>query len=281
VYYVIPQVWAWHRSRVQILRDAVARSLVIFPFEEKLLKEEGAEAKHVGHPLLDVMKITMSREEALQKFQLDPSRKVIGLLPGSRRREVELLLPEMLGAAEKILQSIPDAQFVLPLASTIQPELVQAQLARHPRVQVKIAESMRYNIRAAMDFAIVASGTATLETGLLLCPMVVVYRVPFVSALWIRSVIKIPHVGLINIVAGERVVPELLQQNCTAKTIAEASLKILTSPAESRRIKARLSEIKDSMGGPGASQRAAESVLDAYARSRAAGLPAAAAGVGA
>lgn len=264
VYYVIPQVWAWHQSRVEILKKCADRALVIFPFEEPFLKNAGANAEHVGHPLLDVMQITMDREEVFEKFKFDPAKKLIGLLPGSRRREVDALLPKMLGAAERIQSRMPGVQFALPRATTVPAEVIDAHLAKHPRVNVRVFDSNRYNVRAAMDFAIVASGTATLETGLLLCPMVIVYQVPAMTYWLAKRLVKIKHAGLINIIAGEEVVPELLQSRCTADNIARESVELLSNSAALNRVKSRLAEIKESMGGPGASLRAAENVLEVY-----------------
>jgi lipid-A-disaccharide synthase len=165
VYYVCPQIWAWHQSRVHKIRKFVDKALVILPFEETFMRERGVNAKFVGTPWLDMMILTMNREEVFEHFGLDTSKRLIGLLPGSRRREVESLLPVMLEAAEKIQAECPDVQFVIPRATTVKPELVD-HLLTMAQVPVKVVDAYRYNVRAAMDLTIVASGTATLETGL-------------------------------------------------------------------------------------------------------------------
>lgn len=273
VYYVIPQVWAWHRSRIHSIRKYVDLSLVIFPFEEKLLAETGAEVAHVGHPLLDIMILTMDREEVFRRFHLDASKKLIGLLPGSRKREVDALLPVMLEAAEKIQAEMEETQFVLPRASTVSREQIDRHLAA-AQVEVKVVDSYRYNVRDAMDFAIVTSGTATLETGLLLCPMVIVYKIAYPTWLIAKMLVQIPYAGLINIVAGDMVVPELLQDQCTAENVATRSLKILGDESEIEKIKYQLMRVKDKIGGSGASERAAGHILEVCARAKGEAAPA-------
>lgn len=261
VYYVPPQVWAWHKSRVHQLRKYVDRALVILPFEEPVHREAGVNVAYVGHPLLDVMILTMGREEVFEKFQFDPGKRLIGLLPGSRKREIDTLLPVMLRAAEMIHARDPQTQFVIPRAATIRREHLDRYLAAC-KVEVRVVDSFRYNVRNAMDFAIVTSGTATLETGLLLCPMVILYRVSALTWFIGKLVVNIPYIGLINIVAGDLIAPELLQDRCTPELVAERSMEILSNPAEIERIKGQLARVKEKMGGPGASRKAAECVLE-------------------
>ncbi|MCL5269011.1 MAG: lipid-A-disaccharide synthase [bacterium] len=261
VYYVCPQVWAWHHNRIHKLRKFVDKALVILPFEESFLRQGGVDARFVGTPWLDMMVLTMTREEVIVHFGLDPAKRIIGLLPGSRRREVESLLPTMLEAAEKIQAQAPDVQFVIPRATTVRPEIID-HLLTMAHVPVKVVDAYRYNVRAAMDLAIVASGTATLETGLLGTPMIIIYKVGFFSWLIAKGLVKIPYIGLINIVAGDMVVPELLQDQCTPQNIADRSLKILGDPREIERVKYQLAKVREKMGGRGASAQTAEIVLD-------------------
>jgi lipid-A-disaccharide synthase len=261
VYYVCPQVWAWHRSRITKIAKYVDKACVILPFEEAFLKQGGVNAEFVGSPWMDLMKLTMGRDEVFDHFGLNKEQKLIGLLPGSRKGEVEKLLPTMLEAAEKIHAAMPNTQFVIPRASTVKPEIID-HLLTMAQVQVKVVDAFRYNVRSAMDFAIVASGTATLETGLLGCPMVIIYRAHYLSWLIGKSLVKIPYIGLINIVAGDMVVPELLQEQCTPENIAEHVLRILGDPREVERVKYQLEKIKEKMGGAGASEKVATIVLD-------------------
>lgn len=264
VYYVIPQIWAWHRSRVKKIRKFVNRAVPILPFEEDFLRNEGVEAQYVGHPLLDIMKLTMNREEVFDHFGLDPAKKLITLLPGSRRKEVESLLPDMLDAAGLIAREEPAVQFVLPMAASLDREFVDGLLQRSP-VEVKVVDAFRYNVRAAADFAIVTSGTATLETGLLGVPQVIVYRVAPITWHLGRLVVDVPFLGLINLVAGERIADELLQDECTPQNIAERALAVLRDPAEIARTKEKLAKVREKLGGGGASRRVAEVVYEVYA----------------
>jgi lipid-A-disaccharide synthase len=261
VYYVCPQVWAWHRSRVQKIKKFVDKALVILPFEEGFLRGEGVDAQFVGTPWLDMMILTMDRAKVIEHFGLDPKKRIIGLLPGSRKREVETLLPVMLETAEKIQAACPDVQFVIPRAPTVKPEIVEHWLTM-AQVQVTVIDAFRYNARAAMDLAIVASGTATLETGLLGTPMVIIYKVAWLSWLIGKNLVKIPYIGLINIVAGDMVVPELIQEQCTPQNIADRCLQILTEPRDRERIVYQLEKVKEKMGGKGASDRVAKIILE-------------------
>jgi len=261
VYYVCPQIWAWQRSRIVKMRKYVDKALVILPFEESFFREGGVAAQFVGSPWMDMMILTMSREEVIAHFGLDPHKKIIGLLPGSRKREVETLLPVMLEAAEKIQAAMPDVQFVIPRATSVKPELID-HLITMAQVPVKVIDAYRYNMRAAMDLAVVASGTATLETGLLGTPMIIIYKVAYLTWLIGKYLVKIPYIGLINIVAGDMVVPELIQEQCTPQNIADRSLKILGDPREIERVKYQLTKVREKMGGRGASRRAAEVILE-------------------
>jgi lipid-A-disaccharide synthase len=262
VYYIMPQVWAWHRSRIYTLKELTKRLLVVFPFEKKLCESVNIkQVRYVGHPLLDVMNLTMTKEEVFAKFNFDPKKKLIGLLPGSRKPEIDRLLPAMLGAAERIQKALPDVQFALPRASTIKPELIQYYLST-ANVEVSMVDAFRYNVRSAMDFALVKSGTSTLETAILGCPMVVVYKVSFIAWIIGKSVVKLPYIGLVNIIAGEMLVPELLQNEATPMNIAEKTIEMLQDEKRLEGVRYALKKVTEKLGGPGASRRAAENVLE-------------------
>ena len=262
VYYIMPQVWAWHRSRIYTLKELTERLLVVFPFEKKLCESVNIkQVRYVGHPLLDVMNLTMTKEEVFAKFNFDPKKKLIGLLPGSRKPEIDRLLPAMLGAAERIQKALPDVQFALPRASTIKPELIQYYLST-ANVEVSMVDAFRYNVRSAMDFALVKSGTSTLETAILGCPMVVVYKVSFIAWIIGKSVVKLPYIGLVNIIAGEMLVPELLQNEATPMNIAEKTIEMLQDEKRLEGVRYALKKVTEKLGGPGASRCAAENVLE-------------------
>ncbi|MCD6384535.1 lipid-A-disaccharide synthase [Candidatus Sumerlaeota bacterium] len=260
-YYICPQVWAWRRGRIKTIAANVDKMLVVFPFEVPLLKDAGVDVTCVGHPLLDVINLTMTKEEVFEYFGFDPNKKLIGLLPGSRTSEINRHLPVMLEAAELIAQRMPDVQFVIPRASTIKRELIDFHLKNFSG-HIFVVDQYRYNVRSTMDFAIVASGTATLETAFLGCPMIIVYKVSFLSYLIAKSQVSIPYIGLVNIIAGNMLVPELIQNEATAHNIAEKTLQMLNDPETLSAIRYGMQKIKEKMGGPGASARAAKIILD-------------------
>jgi len=262
IYYIMPQVWAWHRSRIYTLRNLTDRMLVVFPFELKLCESVGMkQVRYVGHPLLDVMNLTMTKREVFERFGFDPQKKLIGILPGSRKPEIDRLLPIMVKAAERIKKLMPDVQFALPRASTIKPELIQYYLSTAD-VDIKVVDAFRYNVRSAMDFAMVKSGTSTLETAILTCPMVIIYRVSYLAWFIGKSVVKLPYIGLVNIIAGEMVVPELLQNEATPLNIAGKAIEILSDKGRLENVRYALGKVKEKLGGPGASRRAAREVLE-------------------
>jgi lipid-A-disaccharide synthase len=265
VYYISPQVWAWHATRILRIRQTVNLMMVLFPFEQKMYAKAGVNAVHVGHPMLDIMRLTMSKQEVFDKFRFDPTRKLIGLLPGSRKSEIIRHLPVMLEACEMMMAEAPDQfQFVIPRSSSVPTELLQKYVERYP-VPVRIVDQYRYNVRSALDFAIVKSGTSTLETAILLTPMVILYKVSFLTWLVAKTLIQIPWIGLVNIVAGGRVVPELVQDEATGANVSRAVLDILNDPERLQNMRFQLAQVKDSLGRPGASRRAARCVMEILA----------------
>jgi len=262
VYYISPQIWAWHATRISRIRQTVNLMMVLFPFEQKMYQKAGVNAVHVGHPLLDIMRLTMSKQEVFEKFHFDPARKLIGLLPGSRKPEIVRHLPVMLEACERMMAEAPDQfQFVVPRSSSVPADLLQKYIERYP-VPVRVVDQYRYNVRSALDFAIVKSGTSTLETAILLTPMVILYKVSFLTWLVAKTVIQIPWIGLVNIVAGARVVPELVQDEATGANVSRAVLGILNDPERLENMKFQLNLVKENLGRPGASRRAARCVLE-------------------
>ena len=260
VYYVSPQVWAWRAGRVNTIARLVRKMVVLFPFEVPIYEKVGLDTSFVGHPLLDLAKPTESREEFLLKLGLDPQRPVIGLLPGSRRKEVENHIPIIGRSAYIIAQQRPEVQFILPVANTLEAGYIQSYLPREPTVT--LAKAQAYDVMNAASLLITASGTATLEAALLTTPMVVVYRVsPFTY--WLgRMLVSTEFISLANIVAGTKVVEELIQDEMTPESIADCALSILNNPANEKEISQKLSQVRNSLGEPGASERAARIILD-------------------
>ncbi|MEA3471229.1 MAG: lipid-A-disaccharide synthase [Thermodesulfobacteriota bacterium] len=256
-YYISPQVWAWRKKRVNDLSRCVDRMAVILPFEKEVYERVSLDVGFVGHPLLDTVKRTRSRGEILSELGLEADRKTVAILPGSREKEVTRLLPEMLGAAEILKERMPSVQFILPLAGTLPIEMIRT-VAGHYSVDIKIVrDNTIYDAVGESNMAIVASGTATLEVALLEIPMIIVYKVSPFTYLAGRIFIDVEHIGLVNIIAGKRVVPELIQGNADAEKIAEEAEKILSDRALANRIKGDLRGLRQRLGNPGAAERTA------------------------
>ena len=261
LYYISPQVWAWRRKRVNKIAKVVNKMAVILPFEVPIYQEKGMDVEFVGHPLLDVIeKEMMPREEVLLRFKLDPAKRLISLLPGSRRDELIRLLPEMLGAVELLEAKFSDLQFALLAASTLDSEEVQNLVAKS-KLKVNIFSDHHYDLLSASELAVITSGTATLEAALLNTPMVVIYKVSLITYLIARMLIKVKHISLANLLAGKAVVPELIQTEANSKRIAEEAEKMLNSGETIGRMKLALNQIREKLGEPGASARVADIVL--------------------
>jgi len=265
IYYISPQIWAWRRGRRKEISNIVSKMLVVLPFEVKHYEGTGLDVEYVGHPLLDVIKLTMTKDVVCKKFNLDPNKLIIGLLPGSRKGEVERILPIMIATAELIKQKIPDAQFVLPRASTVSQDLIQLHL-QNTSLNIMVVNEFRYNVRSILDFALVASGTATLESAFLKTPMVVIYKVSLLTWLIAKNLVTLPYIGLVNILAGDLIVPEFIQNDAKPTAIAKRVLKILNDPEELENIKFELAKVREKIGEPGASINAARAVLEVINR---------------
>jgi lipid-A-disaccharide synthase len=264
LYFISPQVWAWRRGRVATMAGVVARMLVILPFEEEIYRAAGVPVQFVGHPLLDLVAATRTPRQERSRLGLDPNRPVVALLPGSRRNEMTAHLAPMLGAASRLASEFHDLQWVMPVAPTFERREVEARLTaiapRGPRPILVTDE--RYESVAAADCAVVASGTATLETALLGVPMVIVYRMNPLTHLLARAITRVPHIGMPNLIAGRRVVPELVQGECRPERIAAEVRAILTDPARAAAARQGLAEVRGRLGQPGAIARAADAAWD-------------------
>ena len=261
LYYISPQVWAWRKARIETIRKTVNRMAVILPFEEKFYRDAGVDVTFVGHPLLDEVKKKYSRPEAFRRFGLKEESTTVGILPGSRISEVGRLLPEMLKACRILTEKLSPLQFVLPLAGTLDPGFVRDILRQFP-VKVNVIQDEIYDVIGVSDAAIVASGTATLETALLETPMVVVYKVSPASYAIGRRFISVEHIALANIIAGRTIVPELIQDEATPERIADEIRDLIVQRGKAREMKLSLAEIRGKLGAPGASLRAAQLACD-------------------
>lgn len=260
IYYIAPKIWAWGRGRARQVAAAADKVAAIFPFEVEMYQQAGADVTFVGHPLLDIARPTMARDEACRYFSADPGRPIVLLMPGSRRQEICSLLPVMLAAAEKIQEKQPDCQFFLPVASTISRQMVQNSISK-AKIGVVLTTDHTYDLMSIADVAVAASGTATLETALLGTPTVIVYKVATLTYLAAKILVKIPFIGLPNIIAGRRIFPELLQDEATPDTVAAAALRFLQDTAARAAALADLEDMRSRLGGGGALERTAGAVL--------------------
>ena len=264
-YFISPQVWAWRKGRIEDIRKFVHKMFVILPFEEKMYQEAGVDAEFLGHPFIDVVHPTRTRGDSLEKFALDSHKKTVGLLPGSRMNEITSLLDEILLAAEKIKKEMGECQFLLPVADTIDPVLIQQKLGSNP-LGIKILTGETYNVMNTCDALIIASGSATLEAGIIGCPMVIIYKLNPLTYWLALMLINTPYYGLVNIVAGESVVPELIQSKANAENIAAEILNLLTNPAYCQEIRARLLLVRKNLGRPGVMKAVATSMADSLSK---------------
>lgn len=256
-YYISPQVWAWREGRVKQIKRMVDKMAVILPFEVDFYAAHGFAVDYVGHPLRDTVQTAYTKSQARIQFGLSEGQTTIGLLPGSRTAEINRLLPEMVKAAQIISQKIPDVQYILPLAGTLKEESVAGIIAA-AGLAVKIVSGRTYDVLAACDLAIVTSGTATLETGLMGVPMVIIYKMSVFSALIGKLIINPRHIGLVNIIAGKTVVPELIQHKASGPRIASEVLSIILNPNKKQEIIRELNNLREKLGEPGAARRAAQ-----------------------
>jgi lipid-A-disaccharide synthase len=261
IYYVSPQVWAWKEKRIRHIKSIVDRMLVLFPFEKAIYAKYGMAVDYVGHPLVDEVKISEPPASLKAQMGFKPHNQTIGLLPGSRIKEVERHLPVMLDAARILQGKNPDRRFIILRAATIPKPLIEHAVAESG-VTAVIYEGPPYNGIGAMDAVMVASGTATLETGLLLRPMVILYKTAWPTYWIAKAFVKIPYIGLVNVVAGRKIVEEFIQNEATAPNLAGAIEKIFANPNTYGQMTNDLAQVKASLGSSGASQRAANIILE-------------------
>jgi len=263
-YYISPQIWAWRSYRIHAVKRHVERMLVILPFEKEFYQRSGVEVDYVGHPLLDSVRVTMTREEFRARHNLDTSKPVIALLPGSRHSEMKHILPPMVEAAELLNRSHPHFQFILPLARTFEPNAIASQIGS---ARLRVIEQDTYNAIAASDLAVVASGTATLEAAIIGSPLIVVYRASRLNWLIFRPLINTSLVGMPNLIAGKEIAPELLQDDLNGEMLAELIVDFLSDPARLQRSRDDLAEVRKKLGEANASERAANRILDLLGKS--------------
>ncbi len=258
IYYICPQFWAWRPWRVRIVRRRFAQALCIFPFEEKFFGDAGVPVKFIGHPLVGAVYASLDRQAFCREQGLDPQKKLVTILPGSRSAELRQHLPIIREACQGI-HNETQAQFVIAAAPGADVTLVREGWPTE--LPVKIVVGQTYNALAAADAAIVSSGTATIEATLLDVPMVVIYRVTPLTALLAKPLVRTPFFSMVNLIAGKRAVPELIQNDFTASRVAAEILRLLNDQAAREGLRQDLAEVRKRLGPPGAVDRAADAIL--------------------
>jgi lipid-A-disaccharide synthase len=260
VYYVCPQFWAWRQGRVRLLRKYVTKGLVIFPFEEKFYRDRGVDATFVGHPLADLQRPAITRQNCAAQLRLDPAKPWITLMPGSRVKEVKMNLPTILESAARLGTGY---EFLLPVAPTVDRRFLQGSIGNRPGIHL-VPETLP--ALAHSRAGIIASGTATVESAIMGTPFVMVYRVSSLTYFLGRSRVKVPHFAMVNLIAGEEIIPELVQTDFTPENVVARLNEILPDgPLRSKMI-ARLADVKARLKGSDqekmpAADRAAEAIL--------------------
>lgn len=266
LYYISPQIWAWGRWRLRLIRRYVRRMLVFFAFEEQFYKQQGIPVTWVGHPLVESSSVSVSvslnKEQTLQQLGLNPWRTTVGLLPGSRLSEINRHLPLMLRAATQLTRHMPGVQFLVPKAPTVNRVELEKHLRQIKKLAVSISEIPIANALQLMQAAIVASGTATLEVAWHSVPMVVVYCTSWPTYLAARLAVRVPHIAMVNLVAGRALVPELLQHQAHPKRIARALISLLRDETQRKTQQEAFQQVRDKLGASGSVARAASVVLD-------------------
>ncbi len=261
LYYISPQIWAWRQGRVKKIARLVDRMAVIFPFELSFYESAGIPATFVGHPLIEMVKVSADRRSAAENMGIDPSKRTVGLFPGSRHGEITRMLPLIMDTAKLLKERFPDIQFLLPLASTL--ELCDvAPLIKGKKIDVKIVQGNIYELIRAIDAAISVSGTVTLEIALVGTPMAIIYKLSPITYQFAKRLIKVDNIGLCNIIAGKTVAREFIQNGATPENIASEIGKILSDKEYSASIRKEFELIRQKLGEPGASRRVAGLLID-------------------
>jgi lipid-A-disaccharide synthase len=259
MYYVSPQIWAWGRDRIKLIRKNVDKMAVILPFEVEMYEREGIDVSYVGHPLIDIVGTDLGREEFVRRLCLPADGKLVALLPGSRTQEIRQHIEPLMRMASKLRQKVPGVEFLIVTLPALR-DLVVEHMERSGE-SLAITTDHRYDAISHSDLAVACSGTATLEAALLGTPMIVIYRLALLSWAVGRLIVKVPYISLANLVAGEEIVPEFIQNAVNADALAAEAADILTNDKRRTRMESHLQNVKLSLGPGGATARAAQLAL--------------------
>lgn len=260
-YYISPQVWAWRERRVDSIKRIADRMAVILPFEKSFYHEHGMEVDYVGHPLVDVLLDPASEEAAShEKYRLNSSGPLIGLLPGSRRSEINLLFDLLMDSAQRIHNALPDGRFIIPVAPSLDFNAIKTR-AEKWNLPLQVIGNDTYGVIRSCDLVVTASGTVTLETAIIGTPMIITNRVSRISAQIGKRMIRVKYIGLPNLIAGSGIVPEYVQERAQARFIAEKAISMLQTPGCLERQREELGRIRGRLGEPGIAERVARLVL--------------------
>ncbi len=261
MYYVSPQVWAWGRGRISKIKELVDKMVVVFEFEKQMYEKEGMDVEWFGHPLLEIVKPHYGRNEFIKKIGGESDLRYVGIFPGSRKQEIEKMLPEMKRALEIASSSDPGLRGIVGCAPGIDDDFYRRVVSGN----MLSVRGLTYDLMEYAELNLVASGTATLECAILNKPLFILYRTSAVTYMIARRLVKIPHVGLVNVVAGEKIVPEFIQKDCNSDLIAEEIQLFFSDDGYKKRMLEQLSSVKEKLGTAGASKRVAETALEMIA----------------
>lgn len=263
--YIPPSAWAWRKGRAKACAAVADEFVSIFPFEMKVYEEAGAKISFVGNPLVDTVKPELSARQAREFFGISEAQRAVLLMPGSRRQEIRMLLPAMLGAAKRLLEAHPDTVFFLPVADNIDVPDLEARIGE-AGVPVRLVKENRYSLMSVADAAMATSGTVVMEAALLGLPCVVLYRMAKFNYLIGKLLVHVDHISLPNLLLGKRIQPELLQDEVTPERIAQEIGRLYRGEAHREQVVSELRQACEKLGGPGASERVAEKILAAAKR---------------
>lgn len=260
-YYISPQIWAWRKGRVRKIRKYIKRMMVILPFEKGFYEGEGVEVDFVGHPMVDIVKPTADPESLKRELDIVGASPIVSILPGSRKKEVRALLPELVKVVRELKGRYPEAKFLIPLSPSIDELFVAQFFSGEDSHHIKILKGRNYDVMSLADLLITKSGTSTLEAAIIGVPMVIIYKTSFFSMLLAKLLVQVSFAGLPNLLAGKEIVPELIQGNMRSNLIIKEAISILDDPRRRDVMRHELGQVRDALGGGGASLRAAKIVV--------------------